>query len=465
MSDVRPRILLLDAKVRGHFYEEIREALDAEWVEGPLNEPAPLEGEEIDIVLVSDEYSSHVTPYMCEYVRRGVPTLHAADGIVEWRNTWENPRSLSQERGMPLFQPILAHKIACLGRSQARILEAWGNLGKCEIVGGPRFDKLLGRKPRQRPPGEPLRVLIMTAKAPGFTPEQIALTKRSLQDLKSWLGQNPKMAGVATEPVWRLTGDLPDELGVSTHTSDFTGKELGDLLASMDAVITTPSTAMIEGMLQGVPVALLDYSDCPHYVPTAWTISAPEHIPSVLPELISPPLAKMVYQDGILHDALECRTPATPRMVQVIEKMITIGRESRAKGCPLAFPRRILSDSQDAHHLPEELFDLTKLYPDHPVFSVMDRVRLQAELGHLLRLRDIWAEADEERVRVTGELGRLAAAYDRLTAEHKGLAAEKLRFETSYNYFINRRPIRAYRAVKRLLSSIFRARDKTNVGS
>ena len=44
-----------------------------------------------------------------------------------------------------IFQPVVGHKIACLGRSQARILESWGNVGKCEIVGAPRLDRLIGK--------------------------------------------------------------------------------------------------------------------------------------------------------------------------------------------------------------------------------------------------------------------------------------------------------------------------------
>ncbi len=69
-------------------------------------------------------------------VERGIPTLILADGILEYRNTWEHP----QLPAGSLFQPVLGHKIACLGRSQARILESWHNGNRCEVTGSPRFD-------------------------------------------------------------------------------------------------------------------------------------------------------------------------------------------------------------------------------------------------------------------------------------------------------------------------------------
>jgi hypothetical protein len=172
-------------------------------------------------------------------------------------------------------------------------------------------------------------------------------------------------------------------VGVRNELSDTTGRELAEALGTVDAMITTPSTCMLEGMLQGVPVALLDYHNCPHYVPAAWAITAREHLDQVVPELLDPSPGRMLYQDTVLHDALECRTPAMPRMAQLVEAMVRVGRECREAGRMPAFPARMLADPQGGHHLPEERFDLRALYPDQEVFRSMDRAALQAEIGHL----------------------------------------------------------------------------------
>ena len=333
------------------------------------------------LLVTTQQYKEPEFGILRRAAENGIPTLIIADGILEYRNTWLHPDNAAGS----IFQPVVGHKIACLGRSQTRILESWGNLGKCEIVGSPRFDFAIGSRPRQRKANETFRCLIMTARTPGFTADQTALAKRSLTDLKFWFAQHPHLNHVPIEPVWRLTQGLERDIGVQNQLTRLSADELSHVLSNVDAVITTPSTTMLESMLHGLPTALLDYNNCPHYVPAAWTISAPRHIDRVLPELVEPPAAKILYQDTILHDALECLTPAMPRMVKLIEEMLRIAGNCRAQGKPLEFPRRILIDDQDGHHLPEERFDMKALYPGHAVFGEMDRSTLQVELEILRR--------------------------------------------------------------------------------
>lgn len=328
------------------------------------------------LLVTTQQYKEPEFGILRRALEKGTPTLIIADGILEYRNTWLHPDNAPGS----IFQPAVGHKIACLGRSQARVLESWGNLGKCEVVGSPRFDPSIGRQPRRHKTNEPFRLLVMTARTPGFTPDQIAFAKRSLQDLKFWFSQHQRLGGIPIEPVWRLTQGLERELGVTNQLNQLSGNELAEILNNVGAVVTTPSTTMLESMLHGLPTALLDYNNCPHYVPAAWTISAPRHMDHVLPELLDPPQARMLYQDTILHDALECRTPATPRMVRLVEEMLRIAKDCRAQNKPLAFPRRILIDHQDGHHLPEERFDMKTLYPGHSAFAEMDRSVLQVEL-------------------------------------------------------------------------------------
>jgi len=70
--------------------------------------------------------------------KKNVATLYMIDGILEWRNAWENS---PDEVACPYtMRPALSHKIACIGASQARTLAAWGNTEKVEVVGIPRLD-------------------------------------------------------------------------------------------------------------------------------------------------------------------------------------------------------------------------------------------------------------------------------------------------------------------------------------
>jgi hypothetical protein len=310
-------------------------------------------------------------------------TLYAFDGILEWRNSWEMPDP--PPCCLWAMRPVLCDKVVCIGRSQARIFESWGNLGKCEIVGVPRFDCLAGRRPRDRRPGESFRILVVTAKCPGFTPAQIERTTQSLRDLKDWFAAHPQVGDMPLEPVWRITQGLEQVIGVENRLADTTGKDLASVLREVDAVITTPSTVMLEAMLQRVPVALLDYPNRPHYVPAAWSVTAQKHLDEVIPQLLASTPAQMLYQDSILHDALECHTPATPRLVQLIAEMSRLARQCLDAGQPLSFPRRILSDPQDGHHLPEPNYDHSSLFPAHLLATGAGRLLTFAEAMALVQ--------------------------------------------------------------------------------
>lgn len=346
-----------------------RALVEKEWV------PEAVMRHQSSLVITFDEHGAELGLCIGEAARQGVATLQVMDGILEWRRTWQYPTSPEKR---PLNQPALAHKIACLGRADARILESWGNVGKCEIIGSPRFDRLTAtRRPLRTEPiaGRPLRLLVMTAKTPGFTPEQVEITFRSLLDLKRHLAGRQDV-----EVIWRVTQKLHERLGVENTVRNVLSTELHDILATVDAVITTPSTAMLESMLSSQPVALLDYHNCPHYVPAAWGISCEGHIEQVLDELKAAPLARMIYQEFCLEDALACRTPALPRMAHLIDEMLRIRRECMEAGKPLSFPHRIVQDPAEQVAWPSEAFDLKRLYPHHHVFGNFEATVLQAEL-------------------------------------------------------------------------------------
>ena len=309
--------------------------------------------------------------------------MQVMDGILEWRRTWDYTRHDRpiDGRALPLNQPALSHKIACLGRRDARILESWGNGGKCEIVGAPRLDHLVqqrrdGRTRLRSGTGGKPRVLVMTAKTPGFTPEQVETTLRSLLDLKRFFAARPEW-----DVVWRLTHELHQTVGVSNMLADLTGGELHEVLLNVDAVITTPSTSMLEAMVLERPTALLDYHNCPHYFEASWTITAESHIDPVVSQLLDPPPARMDYQEFLLAEQLAWHGPenATDRLIRLIEAMMRAKQEGWDDGRSL--PARILTDVDldAAAELP--LRDLHRYYPHFPRTDDADERKLRMELA------------------------------------------------------------------------------------
>jgi hypothetical protein len=267
----------------------------------------------------------------------GVPVLVLADGILEYRNAWRNP---TQVQGN-LFQPVLGHKLACIGASQCRHVESWGNPGVCELVGLPSLDghRLVSARPRCQ---EEFHVLVASARTPSYDQSQRADVLRQFAALRDGLTRFARTSEVPLKVTWRLTAGLAHDLGLPDESLDAAPRPLIDVLQGVDAVVSSPSTVVLESMLLGLPVAQVDFSGAPHYVQSAWTIAGSDHVLPVLAELASPPVERMLFQRVALHDALQCATPAAPRLARLVDEMCRIGDRCRAAGEPLAFPVRIL---------------------------------------------------------------------------------------------------------------------------
>ncbi|MEZ6107726.1 MAG: hypothetical protein R3B96_16810 [Pirellulaceae bacterium] len=365
-----------------------------------------------DVAVFVSEHFEEVRETISALRERHVATLYAIDGILEWRNAWDN---LPDEKSCPwTMRPCLADKVAVIGPSQARTLAAWGNVAKVELVGVPRFDRLWDERPEigqvtaRLAQAETLRMMVITAKCPGFTPEQVARTRRSLADLRDYLASQPPADSGRPrwEVIWRLTAGLDQELGVETQIDDLTGADLATQLASADVVVSTASTAMLEAMIGLKPVVLLDYHNVPQYVPTAWRISAAEQIASTLESVrLSRPLdrRRLSFQEECLADSLWASPDASARMARLISAMHTEAMACIAAGQPLRFSRHLLPlhglvDSEATDRVADESEENTGeripalprpdyawLYPEYESLAADDPWQARSELAQVRR--------------------------------------------------------------------------------
>jgi hypothetical protein len=354
--------------VENLFGDRAQFVYDERWDVEALKEHHP------DLVLCLNDWPYEVA--QCLDVARNLrtPSLVLQDGILEWRCQYENPL-FGSGGGAPQHQPVLADKIACLGNQSARQIAAWGNAHKVEVTGMPRLDYLVGHdfSPPKRPGS---RLLVMTAKNAGFTDEQKATTLQSLRDVKTHLAG---LQGV--EQIWRIGRSLAETLGVENRFTAVSSQELVSVLQEVDAVITTPSTAMLEAMILRRPVAALDYHNVPRFVPTAWTISSYEHIPHTVAELLNPPHRKLEFQGDCLRDCLACDSPASRKVVRLIEEMVAWGHEARSKDSPWNMPANLLGAQLQAIQAPQ--VRLSELYPENPLFADCKVESLQVRLARL----------------------------------------------------------------------------------
>ena len=339
-----------------------------------------------------------------------VPVLILSDGILEYRNTWEHP---DLPEGS-LFQPLFGHKLACIGKAQVRAVESWGNLGRCESVGLPRLDEVMASKPRKRNLKEmfgkgKFKLLIATANTPAFDDEQRETVVNSLAHLKKIIDANTVINGRKVDVTWRLTKGLDEEVGLPAPKKGKKPSLLSEI-DKVDAVITTPSTLYLESVLKKRPTAILDFHNTPMYVSSAWSISAPAHTRRTLLELESPPEPKMLFQEAVLQDNLECRTPAVPRLIELIMVMVEAGKTARTEDAELKLPYRILHDREKGFFPVLESFELHRLYPKNEIFQNDDVTRLQIELEALTKRID---SAPVEIMRLRNQ----CLSYSKLIAE------------------------------------------------
>lgn len=312
-----------------------------------------------------------------------VPVLILTDGILEYRNTWENP---NVPEGC-IFQPVCGHKLACIGRGQARVVESWGNPGRCEVVGMPRMDQLLAQPAPPVHNEGPFRLLIATANTPAFTKPQRQMIVDSLRFLIERFQRNPKVNGRPVELTWRLTDGLAAELELP-ELPPADQPPLHEAIDQADAVITSPSTLYLESISRDRPTAVIDYWNSPTYLTPAWSITAHSHVNPVLEQLASPPPHRMMFQNSVLHEELECSSEATPRLIQLIDTMIAAGQAARAEDRSIELPARILPPTRRGFpHIPDD-FDLTSLYPDNPAFKERDTNLLKLELEAAVKRLD-----------------------------------------------------------------------------
>lgn len=350
---------------------------------------------------------------------RGVLVL--ADGIAEYRNSWQNPMIPTGS----LMQPAIAHKIATIGPAQSRLWESWGNAGRCETVGLPRLDEQARRfgwwdesdqaqaGARLGDVGSNSTLLICSARTPAFSESHWESVLAQFSGLyQALLQAPPQMGGQPVTIRWRVADRIRDHLQLDSAACS-TG-ELSKEFESARAVITTPSTLQLEACLAHRPTAVLNFSNLPLYVPAAWQISAPSQISSVIAELLHPAAERLQYQRQNLREQLHCSSSAVERMISLVESMAHIAYRHRQMRKPVQYPEQVLSSGKAG---PLTTCDWERLLPERHQWLG----RAQVEHTKLWELTEVSAallrakEHSEER----RQLHFLSEAHQKLAEIHQ----------------------------------------------
>jgi uncharacterized coiled-coil protein SlyX len=130
----------------------------------------------------------------------------------------------------------------------------------------------------------------------------------------------------------------------------------------------------------GLPVAQLDYHNCPHYVQTGWDIAAAEHIGPAVRSMASNDPVRLQFQSEQLSDSLLGESVATERMKTLIQRMSEIAGQQVQAGQPVEFPPNLLM----VPTIRLNNFDHATIF-DREAFKQSDKTILQAQLAHSRR--------------------------------------------------------------------------------
>jgi len=277
-SNKKIRLVTPEPPARHHHYIALAEQPGIEWlgvVAPPWEDSLP---GKVDAVIVSCEYflGNRLAIAACQ--RFGIPTYHVLDGILEWRNLFENPRTTVAENGAPLYRPLISDHTFAMGEIERLTLQWLGN-DSVHAFGLPRFDALPVKPCRVGPiEGRP-KVLIATANTPWFSDEQ---KTRFCDEFGRLVDLLRPRSDLAIE--WRVAEPVAVEFGLANSTQ----QPSTVALQSAAALITTPSSLVIESMRLGVPTLVFDPYACPILNPSAWHATSANTVLQLLHSLLAP---------------------------------------------------------------------------------------------------------------------------------------------------------------------------------
>lgn len=248
-----PPIVLVQPPGRVDHFVGVPEALEeighASVRQNP-GEPWLIEALTPRVVVVKDTQSLMAIDALRRARRVGATSVLLMDGVLEYRNTFENP---FVEEGF--LRPAPVDRVMCAGALDEDLLRSWGN--RAVATGLPRVHHAFGAGLGEATHGA---VMVATANRPAFTESERARLIEALARVRDALGAR------AIDVRWRLTDGLEVDLGVEND-----GRPLEVVMRECRAVLSTPSTLVIEAMEADRFVGIVHPQPGPLWQRALWT--------------------------------------------------------------------------------------------------------------------------------------------------------------------------------------------------
>jgi hypothetical protein len=332
-----------------------------------------------DIVLTVSDWRAEIARVLLDAKTLNIPSLLFQDGTLDW--IIQNEGELYGGTGGPThFHPILTDKMAVIGHQSARIISSWNDVSKVEVVGFPILQNEIEEAKKYRLESKkeatkPLNVLITSTRQGWFCERQKIAFIEALQDLKTYF---EKQKNVSVN--WRLSRNLAEIIGVENEMKVKESVELVPLIKEADLIISAQSTVVVEAMIHGKPVAIIDYLNAPQYYGTAWLINAKSQIASTVESMMKAEPNRMLYQEYQLQDILSMELNAIERSKVLIEKMVEFRKENNS----IDFPANLLNFNEPFQTI-QHTYTTQEIFPavaQHYEIEKEDLAKLVTRYSH-----------------------------------------------------------------------------------
>ena len=314
-----------------------------------LSKPYP------DIIITVSDWRADVARILIDAKKRNIPTLIFQDGTLDWIIHNEGDK-YGGGGGPTHFHPILADKIAVIGRQSARTISAWNNPNKIEITGFPKLQDQINNFNSEKyfqVCKNPVSVLIVSTRQGWFSEKHKKYFINALNDLKKYFTENPNY-----NVTWRLSRNLSETINVTNNLKEKESYELVNSIKKADLVISAQSTAVVEAMLCNKPVAIIDYLNSPQYYNTAWKITSSNQIENVISSMLIAEKSRFLFQLEQLYDVLEMKSNSISNSEKLIKEMV----DHNKKYNNLNFKTNILNYNRPFSEIKNSL-KIEEIYP------------------------------------------------------------------------------------------------------
>lgn len=242
-----------------------------------------------DAVLVFNEWKPSNRIFIDKIKSHKIPVLYLVDGVIDWNYLHHNWSYIKPQGAF--LQPMISDYLGVIGNDQKDILSTIVPISKIKVVGIPRLDKF---KINDETHEAKYDVLVTTPTTPYLNKETKIQVSVALKNLKDFFSKKNLNAN------WRIRPDIASEIDVKSNFKT----SLKNQISRSKCVISFSSTIIIESMLLGKPTGLLDFSNNPKLINTAWILSGKENIPSFIDSILNPSKSLISYQNLCLNKLL-----------------------------------------------------------------------------------------------------------------------------------------------------------------